>query len=537
MGSRISRRAFIGTALGTAGGLGLGGLGFGAWVASREPPDPLSRLTPTALEQLPAGKPFDICIIGSGPAGTTVALRLARHGMRVLLLESGLEPGAQGGGAHRSRLDRYGNSGALAYPTPATRLRAVGGTSNIWTGRCLRLLPADFASSPYARGTPGWPIDYAELAPYYVRAEETLNVRAGELSRYMGPREAPLPPIREPLITAVKRIVSGGYDITLDELLGPKGIVLDPVPESTGLVTTDRPVHFATDYLPELSERTNVTLVAGATVTALTTDDTGNVRSAAVRSPSGGEYTVSAQRFVIAGGTLETVRLLHGRTAQPSTTPRPPAERWLGHAFMEHPWWTYQARIPGLVPDHYEMRRSYQFVPRMHALGLGGIVFGFYMRAGRPETLEIALGIEMEPSRFNRIDIDTASRDHFGTPGVNTVLALSEADRRTLEAGKRTLHELVSKLGGEVVKQPTGISWSHHHMGGCRMGDDPATSVVDADLRVHGTRNLYAVTSGVFVTSGIANPTLTIVALAHRLADHLAAAGTEPASVSVTATT
>ncbi len=537
MGNRISRRAFIGTALGAAGGFGLGGLGFGAWVASQDPPDPLSRLRPTALELLPGGKRFDVCVIGSGPAGTTLALRLARHGMRVIMLESGLRPGAQDSDAHRSRLDRYGNAGPLPYPTRATRLRAVGGTSNIWTGRCPRLLPADFSSSPYARSTPGWPIDYAELAPYYVRAEETLNVRAGDLSRYMGPREAPLPPVREPLMTAIRRVVSGGYDVTLDDLLNPQGVVLDPVPESTGLAATNRPVHFAMDYLPDLSERTNVTLATGATVTALTTDDAGTVRSAAVRSPHGGEYTISAGRFVVAGGTLETVRLLHGSTERLSATPRPPAESWLGHAFMEHPWWTYQARIPGFAPDHYEMRRSYQFVPRMHALGLGGIVFGFYMRAGRPETLEIALGIEMEPARLNRIDIDTTSRDHFGIPGVNTILALSDADRRTLEAGERTLHELVSRLGGEVVKQPTGITWSHHHMGGCRMGDDPATSVVDADLRVHGTRNLYAVTSGVFVTSGVANPTLTIVALAHRLADHLAAAGAEPASVPVTATT
>jgi choline dehydrogenase-like flavoprotein len=81
---------------------------------------------------------------------------------------------------------------------------------------------------------------------------------------------------------------------------------------------------------------------------------------------------------------------------------------------------------------------------------------------------------------------------------------------------------LYRRLGAkDITELPT--HWGHHHLGTVRMGANPRTSVVDADHCVHGVRNLFVLTSGNFVTSGPANPTLLIVALAHRLAEHLSA--------------
>ena len=82
---------------------------------------------------------------------------------------------------------------------------------------------------------------------------------------------------------------------------------------------------------------------------------------------------------------------------------------------------------------------------------------------------------------------------------------------------------LMQELGITEIEQEQA-GWSYHHIGTCRMGANPATSVVDANLRVHGTSNLYVAGSAVFVTGGASNPTLTIAALSHRLGDHLTAA-------------
>jgi choline dehydrogenase-like flavoprotein len=100
-------------------------------------------------------------------------------------------------------------------------------------------------------------------------------------------------------------------------------------------------------------------------------------------------------------------------------------------------------------------------------------------------------------------------------------LDFSERDRRLLAAGEEIVRDIFARLDSGEVRKRASLHWSHHHMGGTRMSEAAADGVVDPQLRVHGTENLYVLSSSVYVTSGTANPTLTIVALAHRLADHL----------------
>jgi choline dehydrogenase-like flavoprotein len=129
--------------------------------------------------------------------------------------------------------------------------------------------------------------------------------------------------------------------------------------------------------------------------------------------------------------------------------------------------------------------------------------------------------IECEPSPANRISL-SQQRDTFGNPGAQLTLDFTDVDRRTIAYTERLIWQLLAQFGVTKARVVTGtLSWAHHHMGTCRMGDNPRTSVVDRDLRVHGTPNLYVAGSAPFVTSGVSNPTLTITALSLRLAEHL----------------
>ncbi len=156
--------------------------------------------------------------------------------------------------------------------------------------------------------------------------------------------------------------------------------------------------------------------------------------------------------------------------------------------------------------------------------GLGRVRLQFI---ARPEPNAIRLRIlavlEMKPDEANHVTLDPGRRDSFGNPGAHLSITPCQADRETLAHSDRLVRKVVSDLKLDEVSFTRKLGWtSHHHMGGCRMGDDPRTSVVDGNLKVHGTTNLYVAGSAPFVTCGVSFPTLTIGALSLRLADHLA---------------
>jgi choline dehydrogenase-like flavoprotein len=190
---------------------------------------------------------------------------------------------------------------------------------------------------------------------------------------------------------------------------------------------------------------------------------------------------------------------------------------------MEHPFIDYTATLTDRAPfDHWQLGRTYQYCQQLKQQGMGGILLGFYGNPRKPAELKIALGIEMAPDINNRIRLNADNRDSFGNPGADLQLSYSEADKRLWKAGEEIVLDIFKQLDTtDVKKHENSLHWSHHHMGGTRMSTDASGGVVDPDLRVHGTDNLYVISSSVFVTAGVANPTLTIAALAHRLSDHL----------------
>jgi choline dehydrogenase-like flavoprotein len=151
------------------------------------------------------------------------------------------------------------------------------------------------------------------------------------------------------------------------------------------------------------------------------------------------------------------------------------------------------------------------------------------LNVGKVRSVRIENFMEQEPRASNRVTL-SERRDEVGSPVARVEWSISELEQRTMQ----TLHELLDHelrhrsigvvdsplLSGDTEPWPIRQDASHH-MGTTRMGTDPRTSVVDASCRVHGIENLYIAGSSVFPTSGFANPTLTIMALAFRLADGL----------------
>jgi len=464
------------------------------------------------LSALEGALPFDVCIVGSGPAGAVLGLDLVERGRRVVMLEAGSRrPGSCPSGED----DAFQSSGAINYPLASSRYRGMGGTSNLWSGACPRLHPLDFQRNAYTPDGAAWPISYADLEPHYERAEKTLRVHGGVLSGHHPPRRGDLPfPARLD-------------NASLKAVMGTLGIVVDNSPISIGRRGREG-VRVSTDLLPRFTKSTSAALVCGATVTGLLLDSAGKVIAAEVRGAHGERAVAEARVFVVAAGGVETPRLLLLSRSRLFPRRAGNAGGLVGRYFTEHLRVAFEGRTghKGLSGAG----RCHQYYEPFKRRGLGSVILGFGVHDGAGgRDLRISADIEMWPSATNRVELAPERRDRFGLSGLCLSLTLSEKDRETTNHVKALIRKIYDDLGGSDVIEVTGPErvppWLSHHMGTCRMGDNAETSVTDANLRVHGSPNLFLLGSAVFVTGGASNPTLTIAALAHRLADFLCSEG------------
>jgi choline dehydrogenase-like flavoprotein len=464
-----------------------------------------------------------VCIVGSGFAGAILAESLVRHGIRTIVLESGFDAGAPPLDPRLKPLEVFRSSGPLDYPVARTRFRGVGGTSWLWGGFCTRLQPADFEENAFTPRDCRWPIRYRDIEPYYERAERSLQVSGGPESKLHPPRRSSYP---STLMTD---------DSYLRSMFGKVGVAVSP--QSLSIPAA----RVALTHLPAFQASSHGTLIQGGTVTRLITQGNGRLTAAEVKDLDRNVKTVRARVYVVACGGLESPRLLLlSRTAEfPNGIGN--NHDVVGRYFMEHSnvgfTATARIRLTRVIRDR-AFDISYQYYDDFKKRGLGGMrldmiidavlgteVRGWQFRsiAGKlwsPE-LRIGAGVEMEPSSRNRVTLDPDIRDHFGNPAANVYVGDSEADLKTREEARRVVRRLYTSLGAKDVQESPRRSWAHHHIGTCRMGDNPQTSVVDQNLRVHGTSNLFVAGSAVFVTSGCSGPTLTLTALSLRLADHI----------------
>ncbi|MFL5279647.1 MAG: FAD-dependent oxidoreductase [Rhodopila sp.] len=515
----------------------------------------------------------DICVIGAGPAGISLAREFDGQPFRVILLEAG-----------KLRRDRAaqalykGDNVGLHYEDlDQARSRYFGGSSNCWGGFCRPLDPQDFERRDWVPNS-GWPIQRSDLMPYYQCAHALLQ---------LGPPEYN-PSTWESWINRP--------DARLVPLPGDRAINM--------ISQLSPPTRFGRYYRREMIRSGNVMAYLNANITEIETPGNGaRVTSVRVRTLTGVSFKVVARTYVLATGGIETPRLLlTSNRYQPAGIGN--QNDLVGRYFMDHPRlrsgmirfrnpvansaiYDLHRTLPGEITAQgvkiagyfgltaetqraerlgntrcYTVSRyvgddpaSYAAVSHIRQFMHGA---GSLMERSRSDLLNMArqlpnvmvlaaglkfklpflargYGLEtvVEPSPLpdSRVTLGHG-RDQLGMPRVKVEWKLGELEKRTIRRTQEILGEDLQRTGAGTVTVeapigddpwPSTLRGCWHHMGTARMSDDPRTGVVDAQCRVHGMENLYIAGSSVFPTCGSDMPTITIVALALRLANHIKA--------------
>ncbi|MFT7485913.1 MAG: choline dehydrogenase-like flavoprotein [Candidatus Paceibacteria bacterium] len=532
---------------------------------------------------------YDLCIIGSGPAGMTLAAELVDAGLRIAVLESGRLTVS----SHGDSLRPVESEGI--FIKDYSRERVLGGASTTWAGLAAPLDEIDFSDRPWLERS-GWPISRDELKPYWAAAAE----------RYRFPTE--------------EFFGSGGFGgLRAKSEIQPRWKLL----EEKIFLAAAQAQNFGREWR-QIFDGDLLDAWLDATVLELVSDpETSKVQAALVKTRSGREFRLQAKTFVLATGGIENARLLLNSQSQCDAGLGNEQDQ-VGRYLMNHPKKYHGilrlSRPTGDLPFYYgclyrgfagyaglRLREDYQrekkllnsyvrlepMFPWTDSEGVEALVLfakhsSFLMKRwtqGKPDEvvslrdysetgddsevqnarksigqwIALALRIpldapsvlrylkyrlitkakppinevrirnfmEMEPHGDNRVVL-TDQRDSLGALRPKVIHDTTDKDRRALiELHKHLKQEFLEQEFGELITSldqadPWPINEeASHHLGTTRMGVDPATSVVNSDLRVHTAQNVYIAGGSVFPTSGCANPTFTICALSIRLAQHL----------------
>jgi len=478
----------------------------------------------------------DLCIVGGGPAGIAIALAFADSPFTVCLIEGG---GVSGEDRSQSLYEGE-SAGDLPLDAGMSRMRVLGGSCTLWGGGCIPFSDDDLVPRDWVPDS-GWPLRYADLAPWYDKAREFCRINATQRPGHFdgSPPRAPLD-------------------------LDPEALV--------NFVFARSPITFGDAYREALRRSANVTVLLHANVMELdATADAATVTGARIGSLDGRRGYVRARHYVLAAGGIENARIM---LLSDSVAPAGLGNDrdLVGRYFMEHvtapgdvaaialadetriPY--YYVHTPDV--DQASMRAilmpSDAYLKRSNGLSISLSLYAAHKPGAEPtadaKQLEpavvgmlrslggtaetsgmiygVACALEPVPSAANRVTL-TAERDALGLPKLKLTWRPTRVERDSLTGNLDAVARAFGAWGGAVkVLLPEGtdwfddeIGWGNHHMGTTRMADDPKQGVVDADSKVHGLGNLYVAGSSVFPTYGASNPTLNLIALTLRLADHL----------------
>ncbi|MCO7220226.1 FAD-dependent oxidoreductase [Klenkia sp. PcliD-1-E] len=534
-------------------------------------------LAVSELGDVPAGAVVtaDVCIVGTGPAGSTLARELAGSGLDVLLLESG----GLRREAESDALAEIVSTGRPRVTDPwAVHNRVLGGTSTTWSGRVAAFDEVDFRARPWVPHS-GWPWARGELEPYLERSRAHLGA-----------------PVADNTSAAVAERLERCFPGVDRRVLRPYGWTY-----SRDAVDPGDHMRFGRRALegPDVGDLAGVRCLLHATVTHVDTEPgpgDRRVRGVEVRGSDGAVRRVQAATVVLCAGGIENARLL---LASDRDVPgglgnqhdlvgrflmdhlRGPVARWSDRQARVVQRWFGPVRLatadgpvqltPGLVltPQVQEdeglvnaalflsaeiderdpvralralSRRQDPLVNLLRILRRPGLVLESLWRlAGRQRgelrllrEVELHVIAEQVPDPDSRITLsDRTDRHGVRLPEVHW--RIGEQDERTVHRAARAFVAEAARAGLPVPRLVGPVEDGGaldvldvaHPTGSTRMAATPTEGVVDGDGQVFGVGGLFVAGSSVFPTSGHANPTQTVVALAVRLADHLRArAGT-----------
>lgn len=530
----------------------------------------------------------DLCIVGAGAAGITLAMELVPTGMNIILLEAG---GKSKAGPSQGLYQGSLNDPVRHLPLDQARYRQLGGTTSLWGGRCIPFDSLDFDQRDWVSHS-GWPFPQKALDDYYRRAH-----RYCECGDYDYHVTTALPGAPSSMVPGFE---DGDVNTSCIERWSP-------------------PTQFGKVYRPVLAAADNLRVLLHAPAVELHSSlDGARIESVEVATFGGRRFHVRARTVLLAGGGLETTRLLLvSRRRHPQGIGN--HSDWLGRGYMSHihgviasatltagqeVMFGYEADPQGVFcrrriafseeaqrrhrllnlymlldrplvgdPEHGDAVLSAAFLLKRLLGGrqqeqLGKGKYALYWRhiknvlMGSPQALSVLpkfgrkrllqrrripslllrsrsnsyylyFQSEQVPDRNNRVMLDEA-RDAFGMPRLRLDFHVTEQDRESVLRA----HELIDQelrrqncgyltyLGSDVSRLMHDVkAVLGHHIGTTRMSADPSQGVLDEQCRVHGMANLFVASSSIFPTSSHANPTLTIVAMAVRLADRIKATG------------
>lgn len=537
----------------------------------------------------------DICVVGGGAAGITLARELAAGNRSIVVVAGG---GRRDIGRWQDLYAGTATPPGTHEPLHENRRRVWGGSTTVWGGRCIPYEPVDFHDRPWIAHS-GWPVGWNEVSAYLARACDVCDA---------GPCEFDA---RVVFRNAAPEILPG---IDGEEL------------ESWRLERWSPPTNFAKRYEADLARSDRVKVMLDAHAIHLEASEAGRSIESVLAAYSGERrFRIRARAFVLAAGGLENPRLL---LASNSVVPsgigndrdvvgryyqshrfgvcgeavlKDPADRF-NYDFERDGSGVYcrrRFRLSDVAQTRYRVGNAIAFFARpgagaavhrnavfssvhlskslLRALAKGPMGMVRDLSAQRRDLFEhlkviMADGPGSAPDlfrlavarfasrrrlpsilplrRYNRFYLYyqtehapnpdsrlvlSGTRDSFGMPRLDVRVAFSAVDFDTV----RVLYEVFSKrfeasgvgrfsfdqdtLEHQLDPSGAGFNSNAHHIGTTRMHDSPSEGVVDATCRVHGVTNLFVAGSSVFPTSSHANPTLMIVALTLRLADHLKA--------------
>lgn len=481
----------------------------------------------------------DVVIAGGGMAGITLAKQLGDAGLDVVILESG-------GATPDARVQAlYEGSTSLAAPgndardlagyLRDSRVRCFGGSGNVWGGKCAPLDPIDFEKRGWIAHS-GWPVTRAQMQPYYDRACRTLGLEA--------------------FGTSPESVLG-----TPDPVLGKGSTAFTLRPRLYSATTGSTGGEAYETFKRAAAEHPRVRVYLHANVTGIrTTGDGASLERLVVRELSGRTHTARARNYILAMGGIENVRLM----MVSNSTHRAGIGNqsgWLGRAFQVHTVIfrraqtslsihrpderlalfdnTNRAQPHAVIGTSDAAQRKHQAVnftatltgpPKDSPPDLAIVTLAQRLsRADACARRGVYFMIEHTPNRSSRLALVPEDLDELNMPRLRLDIRYNEQELESLD---RSIGLFASELGrlnagrvqwtarrDELISLMAGPS--RHHMGATRMSTSPGEGVVNEDSRVHGMSNLYVAGCSVFPTSGIANPTLTLLALAHRLGDRL----------------
>ncbi|WP_375450518.1 GMC family oxidoreductase [uncultured Devosia sp.] len=499
----------------------------------------------------------DVVAVGAGAVGLCLAVDLARRGKRVILLEAGgksVEPDSQ---KFFENASWHGNALEGLH---LGRFRALGGTTNFWSGQLLEFDPIVFEQRSWIEDH-GWPIQRTDLDDAYARAYDMLG-----LARR----------IDDDAVWQRLKIAPPSVDRNLDFFFSRW------VPET----------NLARLFENEIAKLTNLQVVINAPVTALSMSSDKAIASLVIGGIGGKQIHLSAPRIILAQGTIEMARLLCMPLALGNAAPWA-GNPWLGRGFADHVD-AYAGTVTPIDRKRFHQIFDSSFVdglkynPKLKLseaaqrenamLGIAahfifnssfaedlsalkvfarGILKGRfdgriltypakliplakigvpmvlrylrYRRTYNPADRGIQLRLtgEQIALRTSRLQLSD-TRDDLGMPIVAMDWQVDGAEIETmagfakhvadfLEAEGLAKVDLAPQLVARDRAFMAGVDDANHHMGMVRMGRDAGDGVVDSNLKVFGTDNLFVAGAATFRAAGFANPTLTAIALGLRL--------------------